>query len=224
MQGKNRMVKDRFLLYAEFFLICLLVPGLIIGFRLAPFMFAFLWGATLYGGLVTYFSVNGKTFLRQMWRFEEIHAKNLRLVILRWIFACVMMTVLIYMTDPGRAFGLFDRMPLWAVPLLIFGYTLLSALPQEFMFCAYFFRRYASLFPGGWGIVMVSAVVFAFAHVLFLNWIAPPLSLIAGIIFAHTYYRTRSLALVTLEHGLYGGYLFIVGLGWYFYHGSVTMG
>ena len=40
-------------------------------------------------------------------------------------------------------------------------------------------------------------------------------------IFASTYSKTKSLALVTIEHGLYGISLFLIGLGWYFYGGAV---
>ena len=38
--------------------------------------------------------------------------------------------------------------------------------------------------------------------------------LLAGIIFANTYRRTNSLAMVTLEHSLYGNAIFAMGLGW----------
>jgi hypothetical protein len=64
-------------------------------------------------------------------------------------------------------------------------------------------------------------VTFAYVHVLFINWVAPPLSLIAGYIFATTYARTRSLSLVTFEHGLYGNSIFLIGLGWFFWGGSI---
>ncbi len=59
---------------------------------------------------------------------------------------------------------------------------------------------------------------------MFIDWVAPTLSLVAGYIFAKTYSETRSLALVTIEHGLYGNYLFLVGLGWYFHGGAVAAG
>jgi len=100
-------------------------------------------------------------------------------------------------------------------------YPILSALPQEFIFCSFFFERYKKFFPNEKVMIVASAVVFAFAHVLFINWVAPVLSFIAGLIFAMTYAKTKSLALVTIEHGLYGNVLFLVGLGWYFYGGAV---
>lgn len=212
----------RLLLVIEFVLLCVALPTVVIVYRLAPFMFAFLWAAAAYGLLITYRSPGGREFLRQMWQWQAINAANLRLILPRFVLACLVMTAVIYFYDPARMFGLADRLPLWAIPLLVLAYTGFSALPQEFIFCAYFFRRYGLFFGTGLKMMIASAMVFAYAHVLFINWVAPTLSLAAGIIFAHTYYKTRSLALVTLEHGLYGGWLFIVGLGWYFYGGAVS--
>lgn len=213
----------RLFLILEFLILCIGLPTVIIVFRLAPFMFVFLWGAALYAYLVLRFSSDGKTLLKKRWKSNAINAQNLRIILPRWAVACIGMTAVIYFYDPDRMFGLFDRMPAWAVPILIMAYTGLSALPQEFIFCAFFFHRYRPFFGNHTGMIAASALVFAYAHVLFINWVAPILSLIAGAIFARTYQKTGSLALVTLEHGLYGGFLFVIGLGWYFYGGAVAM-
>jgi membrane protease YdiL (CAAX protease family) len=212
----------RLFLILEFLLLCVALPTVIIVYRLAPFMFAFLWGAALYAFLVTSRSPGGRDFIHGMWGWGAVNAANLRLIIPRWLVACVGMTAVIYFYDPARMFGLAERLEWWAFPLLVVAYTAFSALPQEFIFCSFFFRRYSAFFTTTARMIIASAVVFAYAHVLFINWVAPILSLIAGLIFASTYAKTRSLALVTIEHGLYGGWLFIVGLGWYFYGGAVA--
>lgn len=211
------------LLILEFLILCIGLPSIVIFYRLAPFMFAFLWGATLYCWFIFRVVRHHHETLKTLWKWEAITPESLRIIIPRWIIACVAMTVFIYYYDPDRMFGLFDRMPIWGVPLLVVMYTFLSALPQEFIFCTFFFDRYKRWFKTDRARIIASAIVFAYAHVLFINPVAPALSLIAGLIFASTYARTRSLALVTLEHGLYGGWLFIVGLGWYFYGGAVAM-
>ena len=105
--------------------------------------------------------------------------------------------------------------------ILLF-YPLFSALPQEFIFCKFFFRRYQCLFGDGTLMVIMSATAFCLAHILFLNWVAPVLGFLAGIIFANTYRRTHSLAMVTLEHSLYGNAIFAMGLGWFFWGGSIN--
>lgn len=101
-------------------------------------------------------------------------------------------------------------------------YPILSALPQEIIFCSFFFRRYAPFFKTERAMIIASAIIFAYAHVLFINPVAPFLSIIAGLIFASTYAKSKSLALVTIEHGLYGNFLFFIGLGWYFYGGAIN--
>ncbi len=100
-------------------------------------------------------------------------------------------------------------------------YPLLSVVPQEIIFRPFFFRRFEPLFPRPWLMLAASAITFGFAHVLFQNWVAVLMCMAGGLIFAITYQRTRSLAVVWFEHALYGCFIFTIGLGTYFYHGSV---
>lgn len=210
---------SRLFIVLEFFCLCILTPGYIIITQSAPFMFAFLWGATLYGYLIL--RVAEHAHLKNMWRLKAVNWGNLSPLLLRWVFACIGMTAFLYVYDPDRMMELvFDRGGLFLI--LFFIYPLFSALPQEFIFCSFFFARYKPLFGDGMGIVLASAVTFAYAHCLYLNPVAPTLSLLGGIIFALTYLKTRSLAMVTIEHSLYGNFLFFIGLGWYFFSGSVN--
>lgn len=219
--------KHRLFLAIEFLCLCVLTPGYIIYTKSAPFMFSFLWGAALYGFIILRLVYHDH--LRDIWKWSAVNWPNMKPILARWILACVGMTLFIYFYDPERMFSMFSRrfeddpaMALIAIPLLMLGYTFISALPQEFIFCSFFFERYKPFFGESMQMVGASAFIFAYAHVLYINPVAPTLSLIAGLIFALTYLKTRSLALVTVEHGLYGSYLFLVGLGWYFYGGSVV--
>lgn len=112
-----------------------------------------------------------------------------------------------------------ERPILWLAILLL--YPLLSALPQELIFRVFIFHRYRVLFPGRWALPVMSAAVFALAHLVLGNWMALLLSLAGGLLFAYTYARTRSLGLVTLEHGLWGDWIFTLGMGRYFYGGHL---
>jgi hypothetical protein len=47
------------------------------------------------------------------------------------------------------------------------------------------------------------------------------MSFVGGLLFAYTFTRARSLPLVALEHGLWGDWLFTLGLGSYFYGGHI---
>ena len=72
---------------------------------------------------------------------------------------------------------------------------------------------------GKWGLLIASAAAFGFLHVIFRNSLAVSLTFFGGVLFAWRYMETGSLFTSSLEHALYGCWLFTVGLGQYFYHG-----
>lgn len=208
------------LLLLEFTLLCIVLPTIIITFRLAPFMFVFLWSTATLCWLIHKNTVYES--LKRLWKWESVTWENMKPILLRFVICAVLMVVFVYFYSPDRLFYLPREKP-YVVLFLLFLYPVLSALPQEFIFCTYFFDRFKPFFGQGLAMIIASAIVFAYAHVLFINWVAPTLSFIAGLIFAKTYAEHRSLALVTIEHGLYGNWLFIIGLGWYFYGGAVAL-
>ncbi|MCK6418887.1 MAG: CPBP family intramembrane metalloprotease [Alphaproteobacteria bacterium] len=205
----------------EFLLICIVLPTVIIVFRFAPFMFFFLWGTTALTLLI--FRYYHFTSWQNLWRWEAVTWAALRPILIRWVVCCIGMLVFTWLYDPDKLFRIIQQRP-QIIPFLMVGYPLLSALPQEFIFCTYFFDRFKLFFQTQRAMILASALVFAYAHMLFINWVAPVFGFIAGLIFAQTYARSRSLALVTIEHGLYGNALFLIGLGWYFWHGAVEVG
>lgn len=215
----QNLLRSRAFIVFEFLILCIAVPGYIIFTKSAPFMFVFLWSAALYG----YFILKNvyHDHLKDIWKWNAVTWDNMKPILLRWVIACLAMTVFIWFYDPERMFRLALERPLF-VPFLLLMYPILSALPQEFIFCSFFFERYKPLFGTAALMVAASTIVFAYAHILYINPVAPTLSLAGGLIFALTYRKTKSLALVTIEHGLYGNYLFLVGLGYYFHGGSVA--
>ena len=61
--------------------------------------------------------------------------------------------------------------------------------------------------------VFVNAIVFSLAHIFFRNSLVLLLTFLGGILFAITFNKTRSTILVTIEHAIYGCWLFTVGMG-----------
>ncbi len=84
-------------------------------------------------------------------------------------------------------------------------------------------HRYASLFPSQLVLIVVSAAAFAFMHIIFRNPLAVTLTFAGGLLFAWRYKVTGSLFTSSLEHALYGCWLFTIGLGQYFYHGRIAL-
>jgi membrane protease YdiL (CAAX protease family) len=113
-----------------------------------------------------------------------------------------------------------DHTGYWAI--LMVAYPILSVYPQGLLYRAFFFERYADLFPGKWTMILASALAFAFVHIIFRNWLAVGMTFFGGIIFAALYAETNSLATSGVLHALFGCWLFTVGLGQYFYHGTIA--
>ena len=114
------------------------------------------------------------------------------------------------------------RPVLWLIVILL--YPLLSVLPQGIVHRTFVFHRYGELFGKGWAIIIASGLVFCYAHIFLLNLVAILLTLGGGIIFAHTYMRSRSLWFSSMEHALYGDFIFTIGLGYYIYSGTAQLG
>jgi hypothetical protein len=98
-------------------------------------------------------------------------------------------------------------------------YPILSVYPQEVLYRVFFFKRYGAEIRSGWMLIGLNALAFGWTHLVFGNALAIVLSTLGGVLLADTYRRTGSLALVCLEHTLYGHFVLTVGLGEYFYHG-----
>ena len=109
---------------------------------------------------------------------------------------------------------------IWLLVMVL--YPLLSVYPQELIYRTFFFHRYSLLFPTQTSRIIMSGLCFGLAHLFFANWIAPVLTALGGLLFARTYARSGSTLLVSLEHSLWGNFIFTIGLGWYFYAGAIS--
>lgn len=119
---------------------------------------------------------------------------------------------------PDLLFSFVKRAPqFWA--LILFLYPLISVFPQELLYRAFFFHLYQSLFGSGWALLLASALAFAFVHIIFRNRLAVGLSFLGGFLFAYTYQQSDSFLLTCMEHAIFGNFLFIIGLGQFFYVG-----
>jgi len=145
----------------------------------------------------------------------------MRIMLYRFAALALLLAAGVAIWQPGLLFDLLRTQPIFWVSLMVL-YPLLSVLPQEFLFRAFFFHRYQPLFGEGAGIVLASALAFGFVHIIFGNWLAVVLSFFGGLLFATTYRLNRSMPLVWLEHALFGNLIFTIGLGRYFSSGALS--
>lgn len=116
---------------------------------------------------------------------------------------------------PDQLFAVVRRNPaLWI--FILFVYCLFSVYPQTLLFRAFFLERYRSLFSRRSCLILANALLFSWAHNLIANPLVYPLTFFGAILFCRTWFRSKSVAAVAIEHALYGFWLFTVGLGSYF--------
>ena len=97
--------------------------------------------------------------------------------------------------------------------IILFVYTILSVWPQEIIYRTFFINRYARLFRSKYLLVFINAVLFSLAHLFFRNTLVSILTFLGGLLFALTFLKYKSTLLVSIEHAIYGNWLFTVGMG-----------
>ena len=159
--------------------------------------------------------------LRDSWH-ARVPRVEWRRIISIYAVAVLGLGGLLWLAKPTALFSLLGQNPRkWL--LVMFAYPIVSVMPQEVIYRVFFFERYRALFGRGAGMVFTSATVFSFGHVVFHNWPAMVLTLAGGLLFAKTYQRTGSLRLVAFEHALYGGAVFTIGYGEFFFAGTMKL-
>lgn len=158
---------------------------------------------------------------REYWHYAGVTRDELLHIGTRFVVCAVLLACATYVLQPDMLFSLWHRSH-WFWLLIMVAYPIVSVVPQEIIFRRYLFTRFEGLMSPT-ALWLVSGLGFGFAHIVFQNWVAPLLCAVGGLMFAQTYKRTRSLALVALEHALYGDFVFTIGLGHYFFHGAVPV-
>lgn len=106
---------------------------------------------------------------------------------------------------------LFQKPKLWVI--ILFLYAMFSVYPQELIYRTLYFQRYKILFKSRSLFIFLNAIVFSLAHIFYKNPLVSLMTFLGGILFALTYEKTKSTLLVSIEHAIYGCWLFTVGMG-----------
>ncbi|MCY1633703.1 MULTISPECIES: CPBP family intramembrane glutamic endopeptidase [Marinifilum] len=158
--------------------------------------------------------IKDKNFDREIFRIKRDYPWQD--FVLKGSILLIITSIWVYVFRADVFFHL-PRNNFWIWVAVIVSYPIWSAYTQEFIFRAFYYHRYKLLFTNPVVMLLVNAVCFAMAHIIFRNWMALIFTFIGSIIFSYTYLRNKSLNAVFLEHSLYGNILFTNGLGIYFY-------
>jgi membrane protease YdiL (CAAX protease family) len=135
-----------------------------------------------------------------------------RSTIIKLLIIMGITSIFVWFTDANNLFTVMLHKPkLWALILLF--YSLFSVYPQELLYRTFFFQRYENLFKNEKIFIFINALLFSLAHLFFKNTLVLLLTFIGGILFAITFKKSKSTVLVSIEHSIYGCWLFTVGMG-----------
>tara|TARA_R110000868_G_scaffold342619_7_gene603502 strand:+ start:225 stop:851 length:627 start_codon:yes stop_codon:yes gene_type:complete len=135
-----------------------------------------------------------------------------KLTLIKLLIISVLTTLFVWITDRDALFNvLLNKPKLWI--FILFVYSLFSVYPQELIYRTFYFDRYKVFFSNDNLFIFINAMVFALAHIFFKNTLVLVLTFLGGLLFAITYIKTKSTLLVSIEHAIYGCWLFTVGMG-----------
>ena len=129
-----------------------------------------------------------------------------------FMLIAIVTSLYVWFVKPEALFYIPLNKPLLFVTIL-FVYSVFSVWPQELMYRTFFFERYKALFQNRKLLVFVNAFVFSLAHLFFKNTLVLVLTFVGGVLFGLTFLKFKSTTLVSIEHALYGNWLFTVGMG-----------
>jgi len=206
-------------LWIEFLLLFVAVP---LGYRFSPRpipALPVLWLAALY----CYWRLRrDPTFSQHLLWNPRPALAQLPSILLCFLIAAGLVWLAVRWIAPELLFSFIRARPgFWALVMIL--YPVLSVYPQGIVYRSFLMHRYASLFPPQLMLIVISAAAFSFMHIIFRNPLAVTLTFAGGLLFAWRYKATGSLFTSSLEHALYGCWLFTIGLGQYFYHGRIAL-
>lgn len=192
----------------EFFLIFILLPVSFVldyPFEIKAFLAVFGFGYVIY--VLLRIEENKFRIAPNLhWQTFWIHVFAKLLIIAFLTIGYIVLT-----SKPDLFRILYEKPKLWVV--ILFAYAMFSVYPQELIYRTFYFQRYRSLFKSRTLFVFVNAIVFSLAHMFYRNSLVLVMTFLGGILFALTYEKTKSTLLVSIEHTIYGCWLFTVGMG-----------
>jgi membrane protease YdiL (CAAX protease family) len=183
----------------------------LITFGLIPFVFTF-------GMIATLYLIRSPGFANSaLWNVRAALAQLPRILLIFLFFGVALFTFVCMKCPQFLFYCPRSHHQVWLTTL--WSYPLLGVYPQEIIYRGFLFHRYQSLFNQPRHLIIASAAVFSFGHILYLHPYSILLTLVGGYLFGYTYWKSQSLLAASFEHALYGSFLYTIGLGRFFFIG-----
>lgn len=103
-----------------------------------------------------------------------------------------------FATNFGTRFTPVARLPFYAF------FVFVSAPAQEFLYRSFLFEELTAAKVRSSYIILVSALLFAFMHIIYRDAVTLALTFAAGLLWGVAFHRTRSFCVVALSHAILG--------------------
>lgn len=201
-------MKQQYYLAIEMFLLFVLMP---VSFLL-PYPIQAKIGATFIGFGYVLYTLKNSGFRLQTHFFSQPFEDFWKNTFLKLAIISLITGMYVFWVAPDQLFHVVLNNPIkWFVILLV--YSFFSVWPQEIIYRTFFFHRYGDMISNRWLFIFINALLFSLAHLFFRNFLVQLATFIGGLLFAFTFYKTKSTVAVSIEHAIYGNWLFTVGLG-----------
>ncbi|MDZ4197769.1 MAG: hypothetical protein U1E27_00625 [Kiritimatiellia bacterium] len=204
-------------LWIEFGLLYIGLPLLVVMLSSGRPVLPILWGAAAVCGIASY-RLSKKAGKPDRTR---PNARTLRFLLARGALGAILLAVLLRVLHPDLWLALPRNRPILWLAILIL-YPILSVIPQGIVYRRFFMLRYRDLLGNGPLLDITAAALFGFSHIVFRNFWAVLFTAIGGWFFIRTYRHSGRLLLSNLEHAFYGGAIFTIGWGAFFYNGTTA--
>lgn len=216
MSDAREFAAPRLLLYIEFTAFYIMIPVACAFFLPADRLFEGLFVFMLVGLALLWATPGFRTVeLLRGWRAIRLWPVA-GLAALTLVAGMIVMQV----AAPERMFATLRDHPERMLAIAVL-YPLLSALPQEIVFRALWFRRYRDILPDGHQGMLLNAAFFSLAHLMYWSSVVTVMTFVGGLAFAWAHSVRRSFPMAWVMHSIAGLIVFAVGLGIYFYSGNV---
>ncbi len=169
-------------------------------------------GLTVVGFIYILFHLKRSGLLKLKFPDKSIWKPFWRETVIKLAIVILITSLYVFWVAPDKLFSVVIKKPyLWVV--ILFIYTFLSVWPQEIVYRTFFYDRYEKLINNKLLFIFVNAVLFSLAHLFLRSFLVLLLTFLGGLLFAFTYQKTKSTTLVSIEHAIYGNWLFTVGMG-----------
>ncbi len=210
-------LRPRYIRWIELVVLWVFIPVLNACIRPGRAVLPLLWVAS---GMVAVVMWRDSTWPREVFSVRRLADGRWPVRLVRWLGVVIILAWILRWIRPDWLWGLPRRDPLLWMAVMVF-YPLASVLPQTLLYRCFFWHRYEPLFPSARHAELAGATLFAVAHIVFLNPVAPLLSFVGGWLFLRTYRESGSFWASAAEHALYGAAVMTIGWGAWFYHGSL---